>query len=171
MTANVPPLGPIVGWGDPAADGPRPPPGPDGPRSARTSSARPGPRRRHASPHPHAAAVTSGGRLEPAPRSASMPTACRASRARSSPTAAARARGDGRLERSQLHRPPPGSLSTAIYTAQVWPPGGVPTVLDTTVGLASGAARYLIRPADDVSIDRDATDGSEWPLPTGGRSA
>lgn len=63
---------------------------------------------------------------------------------------------------------PPGSASTAIYTAAVWPPGGQPTVLDAGVLLASGAARYMIRPAGDVSIVRDTVDGTEWPLPTGG---
>ncbi len=50
----------------------------------------------------------------------------------------------------------------------MWPPGGQPTVLDTGVLLASGAARYMIRPAGDVSIVRDTVDGTEWPLPTGG---
>lgn len=171
MTANVPPLGPIVGWGDPAAaDGPRPRSTPG--RTAAVGAdelgaTRPAPAPA-ASPHPHAAAVTSGGRLEPAPRSVNRPLY---------PGQPRQIVADGccpgawwTADSSGLNfiDRPPGSLSTAIYTAQVWPPGGVPTVLDTTVGLASGAARYLIRPADDVSIVHDTTDGSEWPLPTGG---
>lgn len=121
-----------------------------------------------ASPHPRPAPAVSG-RLSAAPASVNRPLF---------PLQPRQVVADGccggawwSADSTALHYidRPPGSAATAIYAAPVWPPGGVPSVLDTTVAVASGADRYVIRPAGDVSIVRDLTDGREWPLPTGGR--
>ncbi len=55
-----------------------------------------------------------------------------------------------------------------VYAVPLWPPGGLPQIVDTELALRAGGTRLLVKPAEDHSIVRDVQTGQEWPLPTGG---
>lgn len=174
MTANVPPLGPIAGWDAPAAaEGPHPQSTPGRTVASTSVDGRVG-RSPAISPDiapvpsPHPAAVSSDGQLAPAPRSVDRPLFPGRPRQIVPDGCCPGAWWEADSSGLDFIDRPPGSQSTAIYTAKLWPPGGSPTMLDIAVGLASGAARYRIRQSGTDSIVHDTTDGSEWSLPTDG---
>lgn len=63
---------------------------------------------------------------------------------------------------------PADSAVAALWGIPVWPPGGVPEVVDASAGLSAGAPRFTARPAGEFSVVRNLESGEEWPLPTGG---
>ena len=55
-----------------------------------------------------------------------------------------------------------------VYALPVWPPGALPSILDTSAEMASSGTRFLARRAGDHSIVRDNESGLEWPIASGG---
>jgi hypothetical protein len=66
---------------------------------------------------------------------------------------------------------PDGSAGTGIYAVAVWPPGGLPQVVDTDLAGRAGSVRLAVSAESAYSMVEDLATGDRWPLPTGGNPA